>query len=114
MNRETIKTVHKVWGYEKWIVNQPEYCGKLLVIEKGSAGSLHFHRKKKETFYCLSGRVFVIANDSTCVLSPESSPLTLEAGDVHQLRGLEFSVILEVSTKHSDRDVVRLEKSKGA
>ena len=25
----------KGWGYEKWIVNKDEYCGKLLHIIKG-------------------------------------------------------------------------------
>ena len=32
---EDIKHVPKGWGYEKWIVNTDEYCGKLLFFNKG-------------------------------------------------------------------------------
>ena len=28
MNSSEIKYVPKGWGYEKWIVNTDEYCGK--------------------------------------------------------------------------------------
>ena len=27
--------VSKGWGFEDWIVNKEEYCGKLLFIKKG-------------------------------------------------------------------------------
>jgi len=30
----TPKIVNKVWGYEMWIHNDEEYCGKLLVFNK--------------------------------------------------------------------------------
>ena len=30
-----MKYVEKGWGYEKWIVNKEEYCGKLLFFKKG-------------------------------------------------------------------------------
>ena len=33
-NFEEIKFVSKGWGYEKWIVNKPEYCGKILFFPK--------------------------------------------------------------------------------
>ncbi len=29
----------KGWGYEKWLVNKEEYCGKLLYFVKGKRGS---------------------------------------------------------------------------
>lgn len=29
-----IKFVPKGWGFEKWIVNNEEYCGKLLYFAK--------------------------------------------------------------------------------
>ena len=31
-----MKHVDKGWGWERWICNGPEYCGKLLFFEKGS------------------------------------------------------------------------------
>ena len=35
MTSSKIKHVPKGWGYEKWIVNTDEYCGKLLFFNKG-------------------------------------------------------------------------------
>ena len=34
----------KGWGYEKWIVNKDEYCGKLLHIIKGKKCYWHYHK----------------------------------------------------------------------
>ena len=34
-NFSEIKFVPKGWGYEKWIVNKEEYCGKILFFVKG-------------------------------------------------------------------------------
>ena len=50
-----IKFVPKGWGFEKWIVNCEEYCGKLLYIIKGKKCSWHFHKLKDEVFYVQSG-----------------------------------------------------------
>ena len=54
---EPIKYVSKGWGYEKWIVNCEEYCGKLLFIAKGKRCSWHYHEKKDEVFYVQSGKI---------------------------------------------------------
>ena len=51
------KFVHKGWGYEKWIANSPEYCGKLLFIKKNHRCSWHYHTLKDETFYLQSGKI---------------------------------------------------------
>ena len=45
-----IKFVPKGWGFEKWIVNCEQYCGKLLYIAKGKKCSWHYHNKKDEVF----------------------------------------------------------------
>jgi D-lyxose ketol-isomerase len=50
--------ISKQWGYEKILVNCVEYCGKiLLLLPNGKASSVHYHRKKKETFHVLEGYV---------------------------------------------------------
>ena len=51
------KKVEKVWGHELWIHNDEDYCGKLLVFPKKyiSYFSMHYHLKKKETWYVQSG-----------------------------------------------------------
>jgi mannose-6-phosphate isomerase-like protein (cupin superfamily) len=53
----SIHFVSKGWGFEKWIVNKPEYCGKLLYFAKDRRCSLHYHKEKDEVFYVQSGRV---------------------------------------------------------
>ena len=45
----TPKRVDKTWGYELWIYNNIEYCGKLLVFTKErNRFSMHYHLIKKE------------------------------------------------------------------
>jgi len=51
--------VPKGWGYEHWIVNKKEYCGKILFFKKGKRCSWHYHKLKDETFYIQSGRLEV-------------------------------------------------------
>ena len=54
-----INFVPKGWGFEKWIVNKPEYCGKLLYFVKGKRCSWHYHKIKDEVFYMQSGKLLV-------------------------------------------------------
>ena len=54
-----IKHVPKGWGWEKWIVNCEEYCGKLLYFVKGKRCSWHHHKLKDEVFYVQSGKLLV-------------------------------------------------------
>jgi mannose-6-phosphate isomerase-like protein (cupin superfamily) len=55
-----MKYVPKGWGYEKWIVNKPEYCGKILFIAQDRKLSLHYHKLKDETFYIQDGDVDIL------------------------------------------------------
>ncbi len=54
-----IKIVPKGWGFERWIVNKEEYCGKELFFIKGRRCSVHFHKLKDETFYVAEGELAV-------------------------------------------------------
>ena len=36
-NLSPIKRVEKVWGEELWLVNQPGYCAKILILDQGYA-----------------------------------------------------------------------------
>ena len=58
-----MKYVKKGWGFEKWIVNKQEYCGKLLFFKKGKRCSWHFHKIKDEVFYLQSGKLLVKFSD---------------------------------------------------
>ena len=55
--------VPKGWGFEKWIVNCDEYCGKLLYFVKGKMCSWHYHKLKDEVFYIQSGKILVKYSD---------------------------------------------------
>lgn len=107
-----MKGVKKVWGKELWIVNCPEYCGKLLYLDEGAETSYHKHLIKKETFYCLKGQVGLNIEGKDYRLNPFSKPKTIKPGQLHSFRGLADAVILEISTHHDDSDVVRLTESR--
>ena len=108
-----MKEVEKVWGWEHWIANEPEYCGKLLYISKGASSSLHYHPKKKETFYLLSGEAELELGEDILFHFPYYNyPVTIAPNTLHRFTAAKDSVILEVSTHHNDKDVVRLEESK--
>lgn len=109
-----MKEVKKAWGKELWIVNLPEYCGKLLYLDKGAESSYHYHKEKQETFYCLEGEVSLRIEDMDYILKPGGTPMTIKPGALHSFRGIRNSVILEVSTHHDDKDIVRLTESKAA
>ena len=109
------KKVEKIWGYELWIHNDEDYCGKLLVFpKKGSHFSMHYHLKKKETWYVQSGSfqfnwidVEDGQHDSKIIKVGDS--VLINRGLPHQLISLEDnSVVFEVSTEHFDEDSYRI------
>jgi quercetin dioxygenase-like cupin family protein len=61
-----INFVQKGWGWESWIANNDQYCGKLLFFKKGKRCSFHYHKKKHETFYVQSGKLLVVYSDNDC------------------------------------------------
>jgi len=111
-----IKFVPKGWGYEKWIVNNEEYCGKLLFIAKGKKCSWHYHKLKDEVFYVQSGKIKVLYSDEDDIKSAKN--VILESGDnFHVYRGLRHrmvalldSEVFEFSTQHFDSDSHRIIK----
>ena len=111
MRKEKVKHVEKVWGEEIWLVNSPKYCGKLLMLEEGARGSYHYHKEKEETFFCLEGNATLVIEGKVYALAPYTSPKTILAGEKHCIEGLTNAVILEISTTHSEDDVVRLNES---
>ena len=109
------KKVEKTWGYELWIHNDSDYCGKLLVFtEQGNKFSMHYHLKKKETWYVQSGRfdfhwIDVENGKINRTNIKEGDSILIEKGLPHQLISLEDnSIIFEVSTEHFDEDSYRI------
>ena len=106
-----MKQVAKKWGKEIWLVNEPEYCAKLLIIEPGCQCSYHRHPVKKETFCCLWGEVKVFCEGQQVILTQTSEPFTVETGLFHCFSSeYPLNILLEVSTHHDDNDVVRMEE----
>jgi len=110
--KSSLTVIPKVWGSEVVIVNNEKYCGKLLLLDKGATSSMHYHKTKQETFYALSGQTGLHIAGKDYMLNPYSRPKTIYPQQEHQFIGLsEDIVILEISTKHRELDVVRLTES---
>lgn len=115
-NETEIKFVPKGWGYERWIVNNEKYCGKILFFIKGKRCSNHKHKLKEETFYIRTGKLLVkyhYKEDKS-----DMKEAVLEQNDTfhvipelfHQMTALEDTEMYEFSTQHFDEDSYRLEK----
>jgi quercetin dioxygenase-like cupin family protein len=110
----SIKIVPKGWGFEKWIVNNIEYCGKLLYFVKGGKCSFHYHILKDETFYVQSGKIILkygevddIEEAKEIVLS-QGDKFHIERGLRHQMIALEDTELFEFSTQHFETDSIRV------
>jgi len=107
--------VPKGWGFETIIINNENYCGKLLVFNSGAKFSMHYHLLKEETWYVQKGSfLFRWIETETGILNTSelkiNDILTIPRGLPHQLEALEDSVIFEISTKHFDSDSYRIYK----
>ena len=111
-----MKHVPKGWGWERWIVNNEEYCGKLLFFYKDKKCSWHYHVLKDEVFYLQSGKMLVKYSDEDDIANAKE--LVLNSGDnFHVYRGLrqqmialQDSELFEFSTQHFDSDSHRIMK----
>ncbi len=109
------KRVEKKWGYELWIHNDTDYCGKLLVFNKsGDKFSMHYHMIKDETWYVQEG---AFQFDWIDTENGERLYTQIQKGDVieikkglpHQLTALvDNATIFEVSTQHFEDDSYRI------
>lgn len=111
-HKTALKEVKKVWGKEIWIVNCKEYCAKFLYLNKNAQSSLHLHNTKKETFYSLRGQVALHIEGKDYMLSPFSRTKTILPRQKHSFWGITDAILLEISTHHSEGDVVRFTPSK--
>ena len=111
-----MKHVDKGWGWERWVVNCEEYCGKLLFFERGKRCSWHYHKLKDEVFYLQSGKMMVYYSEKDDLETADQ--LILHPGDnFHVYRGLRHLMValadcelFEFSTQHFDSDSYRLLK----
>jgi mannose-6-phosphate isomerase-like protein (cupin superfamily) len=115
VNINTPKRVEKKWGYELWVHNDNEYCGKLLVFTKDrNRFSMHYHLIKKESWYVQEGRfqfnwIDVENGKLQGTTLEKGQSVLIERGLPHQLIALQDnSIVFEVSTEHFDEDSYRV------
>lgn len=109
------KIVNKGWGHELHIENNEDYCGKLLVFNKGKKFSMHYHIEKYETWFVSKGKLkFTWINPEDASLNldylEEGCIVTIYQGISHQLEALEDSIIFEISTQDKLEDSYRVWK----
>ena len=110
------KIVEKPWGRELWLVNNEEedYCSKILEIRHSGSTHMHFHMLKHETFYVLSGSLYLsIIDTSNASISElviaEGQTIEIPRGQPHRLIAKYQDVkIIETSTFHRDEDSYRV------
>lgn len=112
---DDLDIVPKNWGWEIILHNDEDYCGKILKFKDGAKFSMHFHLKKKETFYVVKGEFllkFIDTDNATHYEKRVSagSVIEINQGDPHQLIALTEGEIVEISTQHYDDDSYRIEK----
>jgi len=105
------KQVVKVWGLERWLRNDEYYCMKELRVLKGFRCSVHHHKKKTETFYIVSGKVWMEMETPAGAwegfrVGP-GDHVHIPVGTKHRFSGMEQSVMIECSTQHFDEDSYR-------
>lgn len=106
----------KGWGFERWIVNNDLYCGKLLWFNEGKCCSWHYHAIKDEVLLLNSGSIKVLYSDHDDISGAEE--VILKPGDAfhvptglrHRMVALKDSEIYEFSTHHEDSDSIRLQQ----
>ena len=104
----------KTWGYELWIANHDEYCGKLLYIKKLKSTSMHFHVDKLETMYVARGTLVLDLIDPETgeeyvELLECGDSIDIPCGQPHRLRAsVDDCTVYEFSTHHEDADSYRV------
>ena len=106
---DEIRIIPKIWGREEIFVNQ-KYCGKKLVLKQGFRCSLHFHKKKDETFYIYRGSVLMEVGDRTRVMR-QGDIQHIPPKIYHRFTGLVDSEIIEFSTHDDPLDTERIQFS---
>lgn len=128
------KIVTKVWGSETILVDEENYCLKMMRLSYGKQCSLHKHDEKDETFLLLQGVMTLEksvpftdikeANFITQNLSLKLVPVVMLPGDTIRIPPNTYHrfinnntlntkecIFLEVSTKDDQEDCFRLTES---
>lgn len=102
-------TESRPWGHFETIVENQQSTVKLLYITEGKRTSLQYHQFREEQWYVVYGRVLVTLNGKDIIMNP-GQRTTVPVKVPHRVKGLEDSIVLEVSSGHFDeKDIVRIQ-----
>ena len=105
--------IEKAWGYEKIIINDP-YCLKVLSVNAKQGCSMHYHVRKKETFYVTVGELkveFIDPDFGKCryIKLRHGESITIEPGQAHRFTALGLGAeFIEASTHDDPSDSYRV------
>jgi mannose-6-phosphate isomerase-like protein (cupin superfamily) len=99
----------KPWGTMKRFLFNQKGTIQLLNIQKGEKLSLHYHNKRDDTWYVISGMINVVLNEETFVLRKGDS-IKIPKGSKHDASALtDDTNILEIAVDEFDvLDTIRL------
>jgi len=84
------------------VVNR-DYCKKVIGVFPGQSNPEHVHKKKEETFVCLSGTLIVTLGGEPHTMTP-GDILTVEVGIPHSFTSPDGAVFEEISSTHYVND----------
>jgi len=96
----------KPWGYEKVLIYTDKYLTKELFVKEGFQTSFHYHEKKDETMYIISGAGYIEFNDKKEYFG-KNDTIRIEPDVKHSIVATENTVLHEVSTPHLE-DTIRV------
>lgn len=109
-NRSSVELSHH-YGIERFdefgivmvtVVNR-DYCKKVIGVFPGQTNPEHVHKKKEETFVCLSGTLVVDLGGDIHTLKP-GGIVTVEVGTPHSFSSPDGAVFEEISSTHYVND----------
>lgn len=111
MNIKELEEHKHSWGAEYWLKNDSRYCMKVLKFRSDTQGSRHYHAVKEETMLVVKGRFSISGVGGEFQEYGFGDFVTFTPGTPHQIRCIRSGCLVEASTFHDDKDVVRLEES---
>ena len=106
VQKEYENKIDKPWGYEKILINTEKYLTKELYIKEGFQTSYHYHEKKDETMYILSGSGYIEFEDRKEHFGVNDT-IRIKPNVVHSIVATENTKLQEVSTPFLD-DTIRV------
>ena len=106
-----------LWGTEFWMVNNELYCMKYLKVNPGFQCSIHCHKNKDETFLGVSGYLQIDIHNRSgkrigdAAIEP-GGWFRIKPRTYHSFHAYNTVWVMEVSTHHDDKDVVRIQESR--